>query len=168
MGEFQKNGWLVAISKEGTFTSDDTTMMIIPDEYIRYDTFKATYQPIDVNSGESMASGRLYRKVLKRRKLKVEWNIPACTDTQMQKFFTLLRDRWVGERGQKLYIKAYIPSLGKYVSDMAYLTSDLNFAIIKKTENNSPIKELMYGETRVAFIGYATKTATYNGVPIKK
>lgn len=157
------DGYLVAISRDGVWYDDDDNFIgiVIPEQFIRYNTFKATYQPIDINSGESLASGRLYRKVLKRRKLKVEWNVPSCTNTELQTFLDYFRNNWYNEKYCSIYVRAYIPSLGVYKSDRCYLTSDLNFAIISKTPYGDSIKEILYDETRIALIGYTTASANY-------
>lgn len=137
--------------------------VVIPFDYIRADSYNATYQPIDVDSGESTSDGELYRTVLTRRKLKVEFNVPACDDVFMQKFLKLIRDRWVDEVACSIMVTAYIPSLGKYVTDKCYLTSDLNFNM-----RYADSGKIEYGETRIAFIGYATNSATYNGVVVRR
>lgn len=164
-------GYLVAVSKDNDFTtlstdlSDETaTGYIIPDKYIRYDTFDATYQPIDINSGESLTSGRLYRKVLKRRKLKVTWNVPGCDDNALQDFLDYLRLNWKNEKYCQTYVRAWIPSLNAYKTDMCYLTSDLNFHIVNKTPYTDAVgavHKIMYGETRISLIGQTTASATY-------
>lgn len=147
------NGYLVKISVPGS----GANAALVPFSAIRYNSFSATYQPIDVDSYED-GNGELHRETLDRRKLQVEWKTPEMNNAQMQSFFKLLRDRMVtdtAKKEQKIRVEAYVPFLDKYITDDCYLTSQLVFPI-KKADSS----DITYAETRIALIGYSTATAT--------
>lgn len=152
MGLSNYAGWLVKIGASPT-----SQLVTLPFWGIRFNSYSATYQPIDVTAYED-GNGELHRNTLSRRKLKVEWRTPEMSDEQMQTLLKLFRDRMTaGENAkqQKVYVEAWCPYLNKYVKDYCYLSSDLVFSI--KSANASGI---VYGETRIALIGYTTSTAT--------
>lgn len=132
----------------------------IPLEYIQYDTYQATYQMIDVDSGESTQSGQLERTVLKRRKMKIEWNTPPLTGHQLNSLLQIFRDHWIDADAQKIHVTAFIPFATGYREDDCYLTADMNFQIrYIDTARNI----LYYEPIRFALIGYSTASATRTG-----
>lgn len=137
------SGYLV---KVGSYT--------IPFKYIKADTYQAVYSVNDVDSYRD-ASGELHRTALPRRTLKVEWETPDMSNTEIETLLSNIRSMYINATEKSVYLTAYMPEKNAYVQEKCYLTSDVNFSIRYADSNG-----IRYNPVRFAFIGYTTANAT--------
>ena len=138
------SGYLV---KVGTYT--------IPFKYIKADTYSCVWSVNDVDSYRD-ANGELHRNtVLARRTMKVEWETPDLSDSEIQTLLTAIKNQFTSATAKSATVTAYMPEEGVYKTDKCYLTSDVNFSIRYADANG-----IRYNPVRFAFIGYTTSTAT--------
>lgn len=130
---------------------------IIPFRFIKYETFQAVWEVVDFDSYRD-ADGELHRDaVSERRIMKVEWETPDMSDTEIRELLTAIQSQYihtetVDERPAKACnVTAYMPEEGEYKTDKCYLTSDVNFSIRYADANG-----IRYNPVRFAFIGYGT------------
>lgn len=120
---------------------------VIPFEYMRADTYKATYNGQDIDSYRD-ADGLLHRNALPHFVPKVEFNTPHITNVQAQALLGLIRSQYLDTVEKKVSVKCYIPELDDYLTQDMYIP-DIEFQIFKADGN-----DIIYNETRIAFIGY--------------
>lgn len=152
------NGYLV---KLGTGNSAYT----IPLRYIKADTYQCVWSVVDFDSYRD-AEGELHRDaVSERRIMKVEFETPDMSDTEIQTLLTNIKGAFDNATAKSCTVEAYMPEEGAYKTDKCYLTSDVNFTIRyaepNRTVNGTTVVgKLRYDPIRFAFIGYGTSTAT--------
>lgn len=129
----------------------------VPFKFIKAETYQCVWEVVDFDSYRD-ANGELHRdSVSNRRIMKVEWETPDMSDTEMQVFLNALRAEMIsGESKAKAFnVTAWMPEEMTYKQDKCYLTPDVNFTIRYADANG-----LRYDSVRFAFIGYGTSSAT--------
>lgn len=141
------NGYLVKI---GTYT--------VPFDYIKYETYQAVYSVNDLDSYRD-ANGELHRTALKRRTIKVEWETPDMSNSEFETLMGNIRSQYLSAYPYQkaVSLTAYVPEINSYVTEVCYLTSDVNFSIRAADSNG-----LRYSPVRLAFIGYTTSATAVN------
>jgi len=122
-----------------------------PLKYIRYESYKATpNQNQDLNSTVDTA-GNLHRYPLDHMRTKVEFNTPILKSADVKTIMDALSYRWNKASERKVSIEYYNPLTDSYGSGSFYIP-DIDFTIMNV--NDTTNGEIMYQETRIAFIEY--------------
>lgn len=120
---------------------------VIPDKFIKYDSWQSTYETVDFDSYRD-ADAYLHRNALPSRKIKVEFETPYLYKKDFDELMSNIRAQFVSSVEQSALITAYIDEIGDYVTQKCYLVN-----INAKVEQNSPLGAI-YKPTRIAWIGY--------------
>ena len=120
----------------------------IPFDYLRADTYKVTYNGQDIDSYRD-ADGSLHRNAINHFVPKVEFNTPYLDNAQMQTLLRLIRSQYLDTVEKKVSVKCYVPELDDYLTQDMYVP-DIEFQIFKADAEGN----IIYNETRIAFIGY--------------
>jgi len=140
----RNNGYLVKI---GTYT--------VPFKFIKAESYSCVWSVVDFDSYRD-ANGELHRDAVSdRRTMKVEWETPDMSDTEIAELLTNIKSQFISAVAKSCNVTAFMPEEQAYKSDTCYLTSDVNFSIRYADANG-----LRYNPVRFAFIGYNTSTAT--------
>lgn len=132
----------------------------IPFRFIKAESYSCVWSVVDFDSYRD-ANGELHRDAVSdRRTMKVEWETPDMSDTEIGELLTNLKSQYIVEtdgtkKSKSCNVTAWMPEEQAYKSDKCYLTSDVNFTIRYADANG-----LRYNPVRFAFIGYNTSTAT--------
>ena len=119
----------------------------MPEKYIKYDSWKTTYETLDLDSYRD-ANGLLHRNALASRKIKVEFETPHLYRNEMIALMTTIRSAFISNAEQSLNITCYVDEIDDYVTQKCYLVNT-QFQIAQ----NSP-QGVIYAPTRIAFVGY--------------
>lgn len=120
---------------------------VIPDKYIKYDSWQSTYETVDFDSYRD-ANGYLHRNALADRKIKVEFETPYLYKHDWDALMTAIRGQYISAVEQSANITAYIDEIGDYVTQKCYLVN-----VNPKVAQNSPLG-IIYQPTRICWIGY--------------
>lgn len=120
---------------------------VIPDKYIKYDSWQSTYETVDFDSYRD-ANGYLHRNALADRKIKVEFETPYLYKHDWDALMAAIRGQYVSATEQSANITAYIDEIGDYVTQKCYLVN-----VNPKVAQNSPLG-IIYQPTRICWIGY--------------
>ena len=96
------------------------------------------------------ADGILKRNVLDHVSYTISFNIRSVTNTELQKFLSIIRRRYSVSKERKLSLKFYNPESDSYITQDVYMP-DPDFIIDKIDLDKNEIK---YKETQIKFIGY--------------
>lgn len=121
----------------------------IPHKYIKADSYQAYVNMQDLEPWTD-TNGYLHReKTVSLKALKVEFDTPAMlTNKQFEDdLIANIRKQFVKEVGKECYITAYIPELGKYVTQYGYM-ADFTPQMYRVSGNT-----IWYDSTRLAFVG---------------
>ena len=120
---------------------------VIPDKYIKYDSWQSTYETVDYDSYRD-ANGYLHRNALPDRKIKVEFETPYLYKKDWDALMTAISGQYISSVEQSANITAYIDEIGDYVTQKCYLVN-----VNPKVAQNSPLG-IIYQPTRICWIGY--------------
>lgn len=141
---YYQRGFLV---KVGNYT--------IPFRFMKAETYQCVWSVVDFDSYRD-AEGELHRDaVSERRIMKVEWETPDMSDTEIGELLTAIQSQFTSTVAKSANVTAWMPEEQDYKTDSCYLTSDVNFTIRYADE-----KGLRYNPVRFAFIGYGTSATT--------
>ena len=119
-----------------------------PLHYIEADTYEVTKNVLDVDSYRD-GNGVLHRNAMEHFSISVSFGtIPYLKADQIENLMSNLRTQYIDSVEKKVNIIAYVPELGRYVTQEAYMV-DPHFKI--KTIDESTIK---YDRMTFEFIGY--------------
>lgn len=131
------SGFLVKI---GTFT--------IPNNRIKAETYTAYRSVQDLDSYRD-ANGVLHRNALEHIPCKCEFEIkPMLTNTEWDSLMSSIRSQYTNELERKGIVTMYIPELGDYVTQEAYMAEPQ--PEIYGTYGGV----IRYHSCRISFIGY--------------
>ena len=120
---------------------------IIPNKYIKYDTWKSTYETLDFDSYRDM-NGDLHRNALANRKLKVEFTTPYMYKNEFDSLLSHIRSQYISSVEQSLNVAAYMDEIADYVTQKCYLVN-----VNPEVAQNSPLG-IIYKPCRICFIAY--------------
>ena len=116
-------------------------------KFIRANSYSAYVNMQDVDPWTD-ADGYVHRTAVELKALKVEFETPAMlTDVTFEELMSNIRNNYISSRERTCNVTAYIPELGEYVTQKAYLA---DFTPQKYGNYGGTIK---YNPVRLAFIG---------------
>ena len=121
----------------------------IPHKYIKADSYQAYVNMQDIDPWTD-SNGYVHReKTVELKALKAEFETkPLLTNKEFDEdLIANIRKQFVKEVGKECYITAYIPELGKYVTQYGYM-ADFTPQMYRVSGNT-----IWYDSTRLAFVG---------------
>lgn len=119
----------------------------IPFKYIKSDTYKASMNVQDLDSYRD-ADGVLHRTTLSHVPCKVEFETVNMFNTDFAEMMGNMQRNYINGAERKVEVSAYVPEIDGYV------TQDMYMPDVTPIIKNQFGKNLLFGSTRIAFIGY--------------
>ncbi len=122
----------------------------VPLDRIKLASYKATpSQRMESEAGRAV-TGLLHRTPVEHTSTKIEFDTPPMTNTELQEFLSIFRNRWSNELERRLDIMYYNEEEHDYILADVYMP-DIEYTISRiDTATNT----IYYDSFRVAFIEY--------------
>lgn len=134
-------GWLLKVG---------SGMTLVPTSLIQAETYKVTPDQRMEQSAERDVSGYLWRDTVANQPPKIEFETPACYNTDVRKLTDLFIASYTNRAERKLPVAYYDPEEDVYKSTDCYIPNiDFPIRTIDIEANT-----IMYDPIRFAFIGY--------------
>lgn len=137
------NGYLLRL------IAQDDTRTEIPIEYIRYQTYKAERNTMDLDPVRNL-DGLLHRNPLPHTAFKVEFELVSMDNVKLQQFLSIIRSHYRNLVAKDVYLEYYETESDSYKTGHFYVP-DISMPIRNIDTVNHVIN---YGQIRVAFIEY--------------
>ena len=134
-------GWLVKVG---------STPVEIPTSMISAETYKVTPNQRMEESAERDTSGVLWRETVPNTPPKIEFNTPACYNTDVSALNAIFRAAYTNAQERKLPVQFYDPDEDCYKQWNCYMP-DVDYTI---RTIDVDAKTIFYDPIRYAFIGY--------------
>lgn len=121
---------------------------IVPNDLIRYKTYKVTPNQRQDLDSHVMEDGYLRRNVLVHTRTKIEFNLKRIDNTQMNEVMSLIQRNMINALERKVELTYYDPETDQYNQGTFYVP-DPNYTIYSLSRD-----KIQYEETRIAFIEY--------------
>lgn len=126
----------------------------IPFKYINHNTYQCVWSVYDFDSYQD-ADGETHRDAVSdRRKMKVEFDTPNLSDSELQVLLSAIRSQYLNATAKSCNVTAYMPEEGDYKTDKCQLSSNIVYSIRYADENG-----LRYNPIHFEFSGYGTSSA---------
>lgn len=140
------SGFLLRLSDGGSKS------YTFPHKYIKAESYSAYVNMQDVDPYTD-ANGYLHREPVELKAFKCEFEtVSMLKQSQLDEIMNGIRNVFTQERGRQLYITAFVPETGGYVTQYGYL-ADFTPQMYAVWDD-----EIYYNPIRFAFIG-----GVYNG-----
>jgi len=124
--------------------------VILPNEYIRYDTYEVEpAQRLDLDSTRDL-TGLLHRNVLKHTATRIDFTVPHMDLYQHNYLLDLLRNNMLDKHAKKIRLKYWNDEIHDYREGTFYVP-DLKFKIRHIDPDNIT---MLYDEFKMTFIEY--------------
>ena len=120
---------------------------VIPNKYIKYDSWKSTWETLDFDSYRDF-NGDLHRNALANRKIKVEFQTPYMYKSDFDTLMAGIRSQFISDVEQSLNVSADIDEKADYITQKCYMVNTT-----PEIAQNSPLG-IIYKPCRIAFIAY--------------
>ena len=122
----------------------------VPLNRIKLASYKTTpSQRMESEAGRAV-TGLLHRTTVEHTSTKIEFETPPMTNTELQEFLSIFRDRWSNELERRLDIMYYNEEEDDYILADVYMP-DIEYLISRIDTTTNTI---YYDSFRVAFIEY--------------
>ena len=123
---------------------------VLSTNYMKYDSYKISpNQRMETEAGRSV-TGLLHRTTVEHTSTKIEFEVPAMTNTQLAAFNYLIKSHFTNPRERKLTIEYYNEEDNDYRVADVYVP-DIQYSFERIDLNTNTI---YYKEFRIAFIEY--------------